>query len=99
MGFLSGFTAVHPGTLVYYKTIRTTFHWAQQMMVQIWHMNGLVDNKVVIQASERFHIGEGTTDCDVLLCTKRGFIPLDIDRTIVIMQFEDSPQVTRMFAP
>ena len=91
MGFLSGFTAVHPGTLVYDNTIRTTLHWAQQMMVQICHMNGLVDNKVVLQSSERVHIGKGTTDCAVLLCTKRGVIPLDIDRTILIMQFEDSP--------
>ena len=70
MGFLSGFTAVHPGTLVYDNTICTTLHWAQQMMVQIWHMNGLVDGKVVLQDSERVHIGEGTTDFDVLPCTK-----------------------------
>ena len=54
-------------------------------------MNGLVDDKVVLQASERVHIGEGTTDCAVLLCTKRGVIPLDIDRTIIIINFEDSP--------
>ena len=59
------------------------------MMVQIWHMNGLVDNTVVLQACERVHIGEGTTDCDLLLCTKRGVIPLDNDRNIVIIQFED----------
>ena len=91
MVFLSGFTAVHPGTLVYDNTIRTTLHWSQQMMVQICHMNGLVDDKVVLQACERVHIGEGTTNCAVLLCTKRGVTPLDIDRTIVIIQFEDSP--------
>ena len=54
-------------------------------------MNGLVDDKVVLQSYERVHIGEGTTDCDLLLCTKRGVIPLDIDSTIVIIQFEDSP--------
>ena len=54
-------------------------------------MNGLVDDKVVLQASERVHIGKGTTDCSVLICTKQGVIPLDIDRTIVIIQFEDSP--------
>ena len=91
MGFLSGFTEVHRGTLVYDNTIFTTLHCAQKMMVQIRHINGLVDNKVVLQDSERVHIGEGTTDCDVLICTKRGVIPLDIDRTIVIIQFEDSP--------
>ena len=98
MGFLSGFTAVHPGTLVYDNTIRTTLHWAHHIMVQIWHMNGLVYNKVVLQASERVQIGEGTTDCAVLFCTKRGVIPLDIDRKIVIIEFEDYPQVVRMFA-
>ena len=54
-------------------------------------MNGLVDDKVVLQAGERVHIGEGTTDCAVLLCTKRGVISLDIDRTIVIINFVDSP--------
>ena len=70
MGFLSGFTAVHPGTLVYDNTIRTTLHLSNQMMVSIWHMNVLVDDKVVLQASERVHIGEGTTDFDVLPCTK-----------------------------
>ena len=58
------------------------------MMVQILHMNGLVDGKVVLKDSERVHIGEGTTDCYVLLCTKRGVIPLEIDRTIVIINFE-----------
>ena len=91
MGLLSGFTAVHPGTLVDYNIVRTALHWAQHMMVQIWNMNGLVDNKVVIQASERVHIGEGTTDCDALLCYNRGVMLLDIDRTIVIIHFEDSP--------
>ena len=69
MGLLSGFTEVHPGTLVYDNIICTTLHWAQQMVVHIRHMNGLVDNKVVLQASERVHRGEGTTDCAVLLFT------------------------------
>ena len=91
MGFLSGFTAVHPETLVYDNTILTTLHWVQQMMISIWHMNGLVEDKVVLQASESVHIGKGTTDCAVLICTKQGVIPLDIDRKIVIIQFEESP--------
>ena len=60
-------------------------------------MNGLVDDKFVLQASERVHIGEGTTDCDVLLCTKRGVIPLDIDRTILIIQIEDSPPLSMLY--
>ena len=60
-------------------------------------MNGLVDDKVVIEASERVHIGEGTTDCAVLLCTKRGFIPLVIERTIVIINFEDSPPLSMLY--
>ena len=50
-----------------------------------------MDDKVILEARERVYIGEGTTDCSVLLCTKRGVIPLDIDRTIVIIQFEDPP--------
>ena len=54
-------------------------------------MNVLVDDKVVLQASERVHIGEGTTDCVFLLCANRGVLTLDIDRTIVIIKFEDSP--------
>ena len=54
-------------------------------------MNGLVEDKVVPQASERVHIGEGTTYSAVFLCTKRGVIPLDIDRKFLIIQFEDSP--------
>ena len=54
-------------------------------------MNGLVDNKVLLEDSERVPIGEGTTDCAVLLCTKRGVIPLDNDRTIVIINVEDPP--------
>ena len=52
-----------------------------------------MDDKVILEASERVHIGEGTTDCAVLLCTKQGVIPLDIDRTIVIIQFEDPPLI------
>ena len=48
-------------------------------------------NKVILEASVRGHIGEGTTDCAVLLFTKRGVIPLDIDRTIVIINLEDFP--------
>ena len=50
-----------------------------------------MDNKVILEASERFHIGEGTTDCAVLICTKRGVITLDIDKTIVIINLEDPP--------
>ena len=49
-----------------------------------------MDNKVILKASERVHIGAGKTDCAVLLCTKRGVIPLGIDRTIVIIHLEDS---------
>ena len=60
-------------------------------------MNGLVDDKVVLQSSERVHIGKGTTDCAVLLCTKRGIIPLYIDRTIVIIQFEDPPPLSMLY--
>ena len=67
------------------------------MMVQIRHINGLVDNKVVLQESERVHIGKGTTDCSVLLCTKQGVIPLNIDRTISIIQFEDSPPLSMLY--
>ena len=54
-------------------------------------MNGFVDDKVVLQAIKMVHIRKGTTDCAVFLCTKRRFIPLDIDRTILIIQFEESP--------
>ena len=54
-------------------------------------MNGLVDDKLVLEAIERVHIGEGTTDCAALLCTKRRVIPLYIDRTILIINFEDPP--------
>ena len=54
-------------------------------------MDGSVDDKVVLEASERVHIGEGTTNCYVLLYTKQGVIPVDIDRTIVIIKFEDPP--------
>ena len=85
MEFLSGSTAVYPGTLIYDNIILMILHWEHQMMVQIWNMNGLVDNKVVIQACERVQIGEGTTEGAVLLCTKQGVIPLEIDRTIVII--------------
>ena len=49
-----------------------------------------MDNKVILESSERVHIGEVTTDCAVLLCTKQGVVHLDIDRTIVIINFEDS---------
>ena len=61
------------------------------MMIQIWHMNGLVYDKVVLQASERVHIVKGTTHSAVLIWTKRGVVTLEIDRTIVIIQFEDPP--------
>ena len=54
-------------------------------------MNGLIDDKVILEASESFHIGEGTTYCAVLLCTKLWVIPLDIDRKFVIINLEDSP--------
>ena len=50
-----------------------------------------MNDKVILEARERVHIGDGTTDCAVLLCTKRGFIPLDIDRTIVIINIEEPP--------
>ena len=54
-------------------------------------MDGLMDDKVILEASERVHIGKGTTDCALLLCTKRGVIHLDIDRKIVIINLEDPP--------
>ena len=60
-------------------------------------MNGLVDDKVVLEASERFHIGKGNTDCAVLLCIKQRVIPLDIDRTIVIINFEDFSPLSMLY--
>ena len=53
-----------------------------------------MDDKVILEASERVHIGEGTTDCAVLVCTKQGVIPLDIYRTILIINLEDSPPLS-----
>ena len=50
-----------------------------------------MDDKVILDTSERVHKGEGTTDCAVLPCTKLGVIPLDIDRKIVIINLEDPP--------
>ena len=50
-----------------------------------------MDDKVILEAGERVHIGKGTTDCALLLFTKRGVIPLDIDRTILIINLEDPP--------
>ena len=50
-----------------------------------------MDDKVILEASEKVHIGKGTTDCDLLICTKRGVVPLDVDRKIVIINIEDSP--------
>ena len=48
-------------------------------------MNDLMDDKVILEASERVQTFKATTDCDVLLCTKQGVIPLNIDRKIVIL--------------
>ena len=50
-----------------------------------------MDDKVILEASGRVHIDKVTTDCAVLLCTKRGVIPLNIDRKIVIINLEDPP--------
>ena len=61
------------------------------MVVRIRNINGLVENKVVLQASERVHIGKDTNSCVVFLLTKQGVIPLYIDRKIVIIKFEDPP--------
>ena len=54
-------------------------------------------DKVILEASEMVNIGEGTTDCAVLLCNKQGVIPLDIDRTIVIINLEDSPPLSMLY--
>ena len=60
-------------------------------------MNGLKDDKVILEASKRVHIGEGTTDCAVLICSKREVIPLNIYRKIVILNLENSPPLSMLY--
>ena len=43
-----------------------------------------MDDKVILESSERVHIGKGTTDCAVLICTNQRVIPLDIDITYLV---------------
>ena len=60
-------------------------------MIQLRHVNGLVDDQVVPHPGERVDINNGATYGVKLLSTKCGVIPLNINRTFIVKQFQASP--------
>ena len=56
MRFLSWLSTTYARAFTNIHAICTTLHGTKQMMIKIWHMNCLVDNKVVFSTSKRVYI-------------------------------------------
>ena len=65
--------------------INTALHWAEQVMVKVGNMDGLVNHQVKNLASLRMVVSYHTADGVIRLGTEGSIITLHLDGSIVIM--------------
>ena len=68
---VSGVTGQNILCLVNGHIINLTLHWAKEMVVKMWDVNGLVNHNVVDLAGLGVIISKCTTNCGI------GFVPRD----------------------
>jgi len=65
--------------------INTALHWAEQVMVKVGNMDGLVDHQVKNLAGLRVIVRDHAADGVVCLGTEGSVITLDLDGSIIII--------------
>ena len=64
--------------------IKSTLHWAKEMLVKVWDVDGLVNHDVIFLAGQRVIIGKCTTNDGISFSVQGGVIPFDNNRSVVI---------------
>ncbi len=72
--------------LVDSHVINSTLHWAKEMVVKMWNVDGLVNHDVIYFAGQRVIIGKRTTNGGIGLSAEGGVIPFDNNRSVIIKQ-------------
>ena len=67
MGLRGGVLAVDPGALVDRDIIGAALHGTQQVVVQLWDMNSLMNNQMILYSCVWMNIPKGAADDAVLL--------------------------------
>jgi hypothetical protein len=88
MRFVSGVGDQKFGNFSNSHVIHTALHGAEQMMVQVWDMDGLVDHQVKNFAGPRVIVSDNTADGVIALSAKGGVVPFDINGSIVIEYYQ-----------
>jgi hypothetical protein len=66
--------------------INSTLHWAKEVMVKVWDINGLVNHNVIYLAGQRVIISKGTTNSGIGFSAEGGVIPFDNNRSVIVKQ-------------
>ena len=66
--------------------INSTLHWAKEMMVKMWNMDGLVNHDVIYLAGQRVIRGKHTNNSGIGFSAEGGVIPFDDNRLIIVKQ-------------
>ena len=85
MRMFSGVTRQEFWRFVDDHVINSALHRAEEMVVKMWDMNGLVHHQVVNLAGLWVIIGKGATYCGVCRRAQGRVIALDINRSFIIL--------------
>ncbi len=86
MRVVSGVVRQEFRRLVDSHVINSALHWAKEMVVEVWDVNGLVNHTVIYFAGQRVIIGKRTTNGGIGLSAEGGVIPFDNNRSVIIEQ-------------
>jgi len=86
MRVVSGVVRQQFRRLVNGHVINSTLHWAKEMVVKVWYMDGFVNHNVMYLAGQRVIVGKRTTNGGMGLSAKGGVIPFDNNRLFIIKQ-------------
>ncbi len=64
--------------------INSTLHWAKEVVVKVWDINGVVNHDVIHRASERVIIGKRTTNGGVSISAEGRVIPFNNNRLVIV---------------
>ncbi len=64
--------------------INSTLHWAKEMVVKMWNVNGLVNHNMIYVAGQRVIIGKRTTNGGIGLSAEGRVIPFNNNRSVIV---------------
>ncbi len=86
MHVVSGVVCQEFRRLVDGHVINSALHWAKEMVIKMWDVNGLVNHETIYFAGQRVIIGKRTTNGGIGLSAEGGVIPFDNNRSVIVEQ-------------